>query len=155
MRLHTDLAVFNYIEDQKLKGIATWHMDDMISTGDAEFYEKIIKPVLDSVTFGSSAEGTYKCLGWNIRHMDGSIRVSKSDYLNAKVDYLNIDTENRKKDDLLNKEKVQRINWLDTNLQLEDILTKRGIVLEPIVKTLNNGSFLQMEETQDRDWIKI
>ena len=63
MRLHTDLAVFYYIEDQKLKGIAAWHVDDMITTGDADFYYKIIKPLMDSVTFGSSSEGTYKCLG--------------------------------------------------------------------------------------------
>ena len=73
MRLHTDLAVFYYIEDQKLKGIAACHVDDMITTGDADFYYKIIKPLMDSVTFGSSSEGTYKRLGWNIRHIDGSI----------------------------------------------------------------------------------
>ena len=53
---------------------------------------------MDSVTFGSSSEGTYKCLGWNIRHIKGSIQVSQSDYIQAKADYMRLDTENRKKD---------------------------------------------------------
>ena len=49
------------------------------------------------------------------------------------------------------RKQVQRIYWVDTTHQQADILMKRGVVSEPIVRTLNNGSF----QTRDRDWIEI
>ena len=140
MKLHIDLDVFYYFEDQKLK------MDTEIS-------DKIIKPLMDSVTFGSSSEGTYKCLGWNIRHIDGSIRVSQSDYIEAKVDYLRIDTENRKKDDLLNKEEaaevrahIGRLRWLADQTRPDiayDVLELSIVAHKPTVETIAKIRLLQ------------
>ena len=43
--------------------------------------------------------------------------------------------------EMVEKKQIQRVNWVDTSHQLADILTKRGVVSEPIIKTLNNGSF--------------
>ena len=62
-RLHTDLAVFYYIHEGKLKGIAAWHVDDMITTGEQVFYTNIVKPLMDELTFRSTSEGSYRCLG--------------------------------------------------------------------------------------------
>ena len=43
--------------------------------------------------------------------------------------------------EMVEKKQIQRVNWVDTSHQLADILTKRGVVSEPIVKSLNSGSF--------------
>ena len=71
--------MFYYTEEYKLRGVAAWHVEDMISTGDQIFYEDVIKPLMEAVTFGSTSEGAYKCLGWNIRHEGGAFLVSQFD----------------------------------------------------------------------------
>ena len=49
--LHTDLSVFYYIKENRLRGITAWHVDDMITTGDESFYTDVIKPLMESVKF--------------------------------------------------------------------------------------------------------
>ena len=118
-RLHTDLAVFYYIKEGKLKGIIAWHVDDMITTGEEIFYTDVIKPLMESVKFGSTADGAYRCLGWNVRHSEGSILVSQSDYIASKIDYLDIDKKNRSNEEILNEEEsgkikasIGKLRWL-------------------------------------------
>ena len=43
--------------------------------------------------------------------------------------------------EMLEQKKIERINWVDTAHQLVDILTKKGVVPDPLVKTLNSGRF--------------
>ena len=43
--------------------------------------------------------------------------------------------------EMVKKKQIQRVNWVDTSHQLADILTKRGVMSKPIIKTLNSGSF--------------
>ena len=43
--------------------------------------------------------------------------------------------------EMLETEKVYRISWIDTTQQLADILTKRGVAADPLLRTLNTGSF--------------
>ena len=119
LRLNTDLAVFYYIKDGKLRGIAGWHVDDMITTGEELFYTDIVKPLMTDITFGSTSEGSYRCLGWNVRHLDGSIHVSQSDYIVSKVDYLDIRKGNRSNQDKLSEDeiaevrtKIGKLRWL-------------------------------------------
>ena len=119
LRLHTDLAVFYYMKEDKLRGITAWHVDDMITTGDEVFYNDVIKPLMEEVKFGSSSEGEFRCLGWNIRHVDGAILVSQTDYITGKVDYLDIDKGERKNDETLNEEEsatvresIGKLRWL-------------------------------------------
>ena len=109
LRLHTDLAVFYYIKENQLRGINAWHVDDMITTGDEVFYEDIVKPLMEEVKFGSLSEGAYRCLGWNIRHIEGSILVSQSDYITSKIDYLDINKGDRKGDDILSEEEAAKV----------------------------------------------
>ena len=118
-RLHTDLAVFYYIKDNKLRGITAWHVDDMITTWDEIFYNDIVKPLMDELNFGSTSEGAYRCLGWNIRHTENSILVSQLDNIASKVDYIAIDKDDRKNDETLNKEeaaivraRIGKLRWL-------------------------------------------
>ena len=108
-RLHTDLAVFYYQKDNKLRGIMVWHVDDMITTGDEIFYTDIIKPLMDDVKFGSTSEGAYRCLGWNVRHADSTILVSQSDYIASRIEYLDIDKGDRKNEENVNEEEAASI----------------------------------------------
>ena len=41
--------------------------------------------------------------------------------------------------EMLERESVHRISWIDTNQQLSDILTKKGVAADPLVQTLNKG----------------
>ena len=83
----------------------------------------------------------------NIRHIDVSIRVSPSDYIQAIVDYLRIDTANGKKDDLLNKEEaaevrahIGRLRWLADQTRPDiayDVLKLSIVVHKPTVAKIN------------------
>ena len=71
------------------------------------------------VNFGSTSEGAFKCLGWNIRHEQGAIIVNQSDYISNKLDYLDIEKGGRKNDDLLNEKEAEtmrasigQLRWL-------------------------------------------
>ena len=118
-RLHTDLAVFYYTKGNKLRGITAWHVDDMITTGDEVFYTDIIKPLMEEVKFGSTSEGEYRCLGWNVRHEDGAILVSQKDYILGKIDYLDLEKGERRNEEVLNEEEsgivrasIGKLRWL-------------------------------------------
>ena len=111
-RLHTDLAVFYYLKGGRLRGIAAWHVDDMINTGDETFYADIVKPLMDEFTFGSTSEGTYRCLGWNIKHAEGSILVSQSDYIQCKIDYLQLEKQ---------EERMTRFYRMKKRMKLEQV----------------------------------
>ena len=41
--------------------------------------------------------------------------------------------------EMLERESVHRISWIDTTQQLADILTKKGVAADPLVQTLNKG----------------
>ena len=77
----------------KLGGIIAWHVDDMVACGSDEFYEKVLLKLMKMFTFGSTSEGKYRCLGWNVEHTDDEILVSQSDYIETKLEFLNINTK--------------------------------------------------------------
>ena len=43
--------------------------------------------------------------------------------------------------EMIERNQVYRVTWLDTSHQLADILTKRGVAAEPLVRTMNDGRF--------------
>ena len=45
--------------------------------------------------------------------------------------------------EMLELKQVYRVSWVDTEHQLADILTKRGVGAEPILKTLVQGRFFR------------
>ena len=95
-RLSTDPAMFYWHEeDGKLGGIVSWHVDDKVSCGSANFYEKVLTPLMEAFTFGSTAEGKYRCLGWNVLHRKDDIMVSQEDYITTKVQFLEVETRGR------------------------------------------------------------
>ena len=65
-RLDTDHAVFYFKEHGRLKGIITMHVDDLCISGNAEFDERVMKPILNIFKFGSITEDErFALLGWN------------------------------------------------------------------------------------------
>ena len=43
--------------------------------------------------------------------------------------------------EMMDQKKVDNISWVDTAHQLADVLTKRGVAVEPLVETINKGRF--------------
>ena len=119
-RLTTDPAMF-YWQDQdgKLAGLACWHVDDMVAAGSDEFYHKVLSPLMEMFTFGSTSEGKYRCLGWNVMHRQDDILVSQKDYIETKLDFLDINTKNNVGKSKLNDEDaskargvIGKLRWL-------------------------------------------
>merc|ERR1711940_369126 len=50
---------------------------------------------MKTFTFGSTAEGKYRCLGWNVIHKNNDITVSQEDYITTKVQFVDMDTRGR------------------------------------------------------------
>ena len=45
--------------------------------------------------------------------------------------------------EMLDQKKVDRISWVDTAHQLADVLTKKGVDVEPLVETISSGKFFK------------
>ena len=119
-RLTTDPALFYWHEESgRLGGIASWHVDDMIATGGVKFYENVLTPLMKTFTFGSTAEGKYRCLGWNVIHKNNDITVSQEDYITTKVQFVDMDTRGRLGSDKLTdaegsevRAAIGKLRWL-------------------------------------------
>ena len=97
-RLTTDPATFYWRdENDKLGGMASWHVDDMIACGEDSFYKAVLMPLMDTFNFGSTSEGKYRCLGWNVIHRHSDILVSQQDYIEAKIDFLFLNNKHKHK----------------------------------------------------------
>ena len=86
-RVETDHAMLYYHESEKLQGIITMHVDDILYCGSDIFIESVIKLIFSIFKFGFITEDdAYKTLGWNIYHSsDGSIAVSQEDYVESRL----------------------------------------------------------------------
>ena len=90
-KLITDPATFYWRDEtDKLGGIISWHVDDMIACGSDTFYKEVLMKLMNTFNFGSTNEGKYRCLGWNVMHRHDDILVSQEDYIESKIDFLNI-----------------------------------------------------------------
>ena len=67
---------------------------------------------MDKFCFGSTSEGKYRCLGWNVVHKQEDILVSQEDYITVKVEYLDIVTRGYNGSDLLNAEQTSKVRAL-------------------------------------------
>ena len=113
IRLNTDPAMFYWYEENgKLGGIVAWHVDDKVSCGSVNFYEKVLTPLMNAFTFGSTSEGKYRCLGWNVVHKMEDILVSQEDYITVKVEHLDIVTRGHLGTDMLNADQASQVRAL-------------------------------------------
>ena len=91
--LFTDMSLYCYKKDGKLRGLFSIHVDDGQHCGDQVFEEDIMKPLTQKFKFGAMHEGDFKCLGWNIKHENGDIIVSQEDYIKSKIEKLEIERD--------------------------------------------------------------
>ena len=90
-QLMNDPAVF-YYRKSHLEGMITTHVDDLFSAGSHTFEQDIRRPLLQRFNFGSINEkNELKVLGLNIFHRDRDIYINQSDYINRKIEYVDIE----------------------------------------------------------------
>ena len=85
-----DPAFFYYIKYGRLQGIATTWVDDIFSCGSEVFQKDIMDPLTEKFKFGTFHKGDFKVLGMNIIHRGPDIYLSQTDYINTKIDYVDI-----------------------------------------------------------------
>ena len=59
--------------------------------GSARFDQDVIKPMMPRFNFGRVVEDEYRTLRWNVEHEQGSIYVSQVDYIESRLERLNIE----------------------------------------------------------------
>ena len=90
-QLVNDPAVFFYRKSE-LEGMLTVHVDDLFSTGNANFEEEIRKPLLKRFHFGAVSEAEeLKVLGLNIIQKGKDILINQRDYIAKKIEYVDIE----------------------------------------------------------------
>ena len=126
-RLDTDHAVFYFKEHGRLKGIITMHVDDLCISGNAEFDERVMKPIFNIFKFGSITEDErFALLGWNVVQDREGIVVSQQDYIDQKIEFMNIPTKGRGGQERLNDEEkalfrahVGKLRWCTDQTRLD------------------------------------
>ena len=119
-RMGLDPAMFYWHgKDGQLGGLLSWHVDDMVACGSEDFYKQVLSPLLNTFNFGSTSEGEYRCLGWNVVHREGDILVSQKDYITTKIEYLDIDYRGKDGSEKLSMEMaslvraaIGKLRWL-------------------------------------------
>ena len=60
--------------------------------------------------------------------------------------------ETEKIEEMLERESVDRISWIDTTQKLAGILTKKGVAADPLMQTLTKEAFEDKTEKGGLDW---
>ena len=90
IRSETDPSLFYYVVKDKLCGIIALHVDDALYGGNDRFDQDVIKPMMTRFQFGKVVEDEYRTLGWNVEHDNGNIYVSQADYIESRLNQLQI-----------------------------------------------------------------
>ena len=85
----------------ELEGLLAWHVDDMVGAGSRRFYKEVLHTLMNTFNFGSTSEGKYQCLGWNVVHRKDDILVSQEDYIKTELNHL-------KAEEIRSKEEVSQ-----------------------------------------------
>ena len=88
----SDPAFFYYQKDRVLAGIIALWVDDVFTCGNEDFEEDIMKPLTEKFKFGAFHTGDFKVLGLNVIHRGPDIYLSQTDYIEANIQYVNVET---------------------------------------------------------------
>ena len=109
-RLTTDPAMFYWHgPGGELEGLLAWHVDDMVGAGSKRFYKEVLHTLMNTFNFGSTSEGKYRCLGWNVVHRKDDILVSQEDYILTKMEFIDIEVGRNKGTDALKQEDIAKV----------------------------------------------
>ena len=103
------------------------HVDDLTLSGNATFDEDIVKKIFDMFKFGSiHDEETFKLLGWNVSQEYDGITVSQDDYINHKLEFLDIPTRGRSGSSQLDEDEITlfrghvgKMRWLGDQTRMD------------------------------------
>ena len=127
-------------DDGKLQGLLVVHVDDILITGDENFYKKV-QPAIDNYKIGRVETTEFNYLGWQLKQEGTQIFVTQEHYCNYARDDI-LDKMKAVKPVPQNKEEVDenlqsfmrtvigKLNWLATqsmphiSFSLLDITTK-------------------------------
>lgn len=118
-RLTTDPAMFYWHgPGGELEGLLAWHVDDMVGAGSRRFYKEVLHTLMNTFNFGSTSEGKYQCLGWNVVHRKDDILVSQEDYIKTNMEFLYIEVGRHKGSDALEQEDIAKVRGVIGKLRL-------------------------------------
>jgi hypothetical protein len=90
-----DSALFLYFVRGTLEGFIAMHVDDLDHAGTDKFYREVIGPLRKFFKFGSMSKEAFKYVGWNIQHDGQSILVDQIDYIEEKIEAVQLDAKRR------------------------------------------------------------
>ena len=162
----SDPAFFYYQKDGVLCGIIALWVDDVFTCGNEIFEEDIMKPLTEQFKFGAFHAGDFKVLGLNIIHRGADIYLSQTDYIDSKIQFVNVDnptgaspaTEIPEEEKRKVYEAVGRVRWISDQSrpdlsfeELEMSILQRKATFKDIRK-LNKMIKMAKEENF---WIKF
>ena len=162
----TDPALFYFHQDGVLIGLVAIWVDDVFSAGNELFQELVMTPITEQFKFGTFHAGDFKVLGMNIIHRGSDIYLSQTDYINAKIEYVNIDliqgdtpgTEIQEEEKKKVYEAVGRVRWISDqtrpDLSIEELemsIVQRKATYKD-VKKLNK---MIKQAKDDNFWIRF
>ena len=95
-RSKLDSALFLYFSEGKLEGFVAAHVDDLIHAGTDMFKSKVMEPLRKFFKFGSMSKEAFKYVGWSLNHEGGNILVDQKDYVDEKIETIEIDAQRRR-----------------------------------------------------------
>ena len=117
-----DPALFFWWRGNVLSGIMCVHVDDILLGGTSDFFARIVEPMKEQLTVGTSCDGDFfKYIGVSIVQKDGIIGLHQNDYVDSlEAIGLTRTRASRRLDKLGKKELhdfralVGQLNWLGT-----------------------------------------
>ena len=103
-KVHADGALFSYVVDEKLHGIVTTNVDDLIMAGDEKFDNDVVKKLQQEFKFSKVENDSFNYCGCSITSaQDGTIELDQNEYID-KLEYME-EVVGDDEDELSQKEK--------------------------------------------------
>ena len=90
----------------------------MVRAGSRRFYQQVLHTIMNTFNFGSTSDGKYQCLGWNVVHRKDDILVSQEDYIKTNMEFLYIEVGRHKGSDALEQEDIAKVRGVIGKLRL-------------------------------------
>ena len=107
VRSKYDGAFFIYKQEGVVHGLIGTHVDDIDHAGTEEFYDQVMNPLRTYFKFGTMSQEAFKYVGWNISHAGDDIIIDQNDYIEEKIEQIDVETKRKKEknDELTEVEK--------------------------------------------------
>ena len=148
-KVHSDGALFTYVQNGVLHGLVASVVDDLIIAGDDKFEIDVVNRLKEIFVFSKVEVGAFKFCGCNIKVLDDSvIELDQNDYVNN-LEYLAFDDEKEDKELTVKEQKALRgkigeLLWLslmtrpDISFDVNRLSSEVPRATGSTIKTVNN-----------------